>query len=121
MRVTHDDKLINGENFSNQPGEMAVLHYRVQFSTPGRYYVWVRAYSSGPEDNSIHAGLDGVGPASGARMQWCESKNAWRWESRQRTEKNHCGEPGKIYLDVTTAGWHTVSFSMREAGFQFDQ
>jgi arylsulfatase A-like enzyme len=120
-RVTHADKLINGENFSNKPGEMAVLHYRVQFSTPGRYYVWARAYSSGPEDNSIHAGLDGVWPESGARMQWCEGKNTWRWESRQRTEKNHCGEPGKIYLDVTTAGWHTVSFSMREDGFQFDQ
>jgi hypothetical protein len=42
-RVTHDDKLINGENFSNKPGEMAVLHYRVRFTTPGRYYVWARA------------------------------------------------------------------------------
>lgn len=120
-RRTHDDKLINGENFSNKPGEMAVLHYRVNFTTPGRYYVWVRAYSSGAEDNSIHVGLDGAWPESGARMQWCDGKNSWRWDSKQRTEANHCGEPGKIYLDVTTAGVHTISFSMREDGFAFDQ
>lgn len=120
-RVTHDDKLIHGQNFTNKPGEMAVLHYRVKFTTPGRYYVWVRAYSSGAEDNSIHVGLDGAWPESGARMQWCEGKNAWRWESKQRTPENHCGEAGKIYLEVTTAGEHTVSFSMREDGFAFDQ
>jgi hypothetical protein len=51
MRVTHEDTLTHGENFSNKPGEMAAPHYRVQFSTPGRYYVRARAYSSGPEDS----------------------------------------------------------------------
>ncbi|MFN0122954.1 MAG: hypothetical protein ACKV2V_20835 [Blastocatellia bacterium] len=120
-RVTHDDKLIHGENFSNKPGEMAVLHDRVKFATPGRYDVWARAYSTGAEDNSIHVGLDGAWPERGARMQWRQGKKSWRWESRQRTGKNHCGEPGKIYLDVASAGEHTVSFSMREDGFQFDQ
>jgi hypothetical protein len=120
-RRTHDDKLIHGENFSNVPGEMAVLHYRVYFHTPGRYYVWARAYSTGAEDNSIHVGLDGVWPESGARMQWCEGKNTWRWESKQRTAQNHCGEPGRIYLDIATPGLHTISFSMREDGFEFDQ
>jgi hypothetical protein len=120
-RVTHDDKLIHGENFSNKPGEMAVLHYRVKFATAGRYYVWARAYSSGAEDNSIHVGLDGAWPESGARLQWCEGKNSWRWESKQRTPENHCGEAGKIYLEVASPGEHTVSFSMREDGFAFDQ
>jgi hypothetical protein len=58
-RMTHDDALINGENFSNKPGLLAVLNYKINFSTPGRYYVWARAYSTGSEDNGIHVGLNG--------------------------------------------------------------
>jgi len=120
-RRTHADKLIGGENFSNEPGKMAVLSYWVHFNTPGRYYVWVRAYSTGSEDNGLHVGIDGSWPASGQRLQWCDGKNSWRWESKQRTQKEHCGEPYKIYLDVTAPGLHAVSFSMREDGFEFDK
>jgi len=61
---------------------MAVLTYNVHFSTPGRYYVWARAYSTGSEDNGLHVGLNGDWPASGQRMQWCQGKNNWRWESK---------------------------------------
>jgi len=120
-RRTHADKLTSGENFSNEPGRMAVLSYPVQFNTPGRYYVWVRAYSTGSEDNGLHVGLDGAWPESGRRLQWCEGKKTWRWESKQRTEKTHCGEPYKIYLDIKDAGLHIISFSMREDGFEFDK
>ncbi len=120
-RRTHDDKLVAGENFSNTPGAMAVVHYPIRFTTPGRYHVWVRAYSTGPEDNGIHVGINGTWPESGRRMQWCEGKNAWTYASKQRTEKVHCGEPGLIYLDVKEPGVHTVSFSMREDGFDFDK
>lgn len=120
-RRTHADKLIGGENFMNQAGKMAVLDYEVKFDQPGRYYVWVRAYSTGSEDNGIHVGLNGEWPASGQRMQWCQGKHQWKWESRQRTAKQHCGVPHAIYLDVPTAGEHTVHFSMREDGFEFDQ
>ncbi len=84
-RATHDDELIRGENFTNEPGAMAIIEYDVEITNPGRYFVWVRAYSTGPEDNGIHVGLDGVWPASGRRMQWCEGKNAWTWASKQRT------------------------------------
>lgn len=119
-RRTHDDVLVAGENFSNVPGEMAILNYEVKFNTPGRYYVWVRAYSTGSEDNGIHVGIDGQWPGSGQRMQWCKGKNQWTWESKQRTQEVHCGEPQLIYLDVETIGVHTISFSMREDGFEFD-
>ena len=71
-RRTHQDKLIKGENFSSQPGKLAVVSYRVHFTTPGRYYVWVRAYSTGTEDNGLHVGIDGTWPATGQRLQWCE-------------------------------------------------
>ena len=120
-RRNHSEKLIKGQNFSNEPGKLAVLTYKVHFQNAGRYYVWVRAFSSGSEDNGLHVGIDGTWPESGQRMQWCEGKNSWRWESRQRTEKEHCGEPHKIFLDVPTVGVHEIHFSMREDGFEFDR
>ena len=76
-RVTHDDKLIQGENFSPEPGKMAVVSYKVKFKNPGKYYVWVRAFSTGTEDNGIHVGINGQWPESGQRMQWCDGKNEW--------------------------------------------
>lgn len=120
-RRTHKDKLIKGENFSPEPGKIAVVHYRVHFTTPGRYYVWVRAYSTGSEDNGLHVGIDGTWPASGQRMQWCKGKNTWRWDSMQRTAKKHCGVPYQIFLDVKKPGEHIIHFSMREDGFEFDK
>ncbi|SOE20063.1 hypothetical protein SAMN06298216_0564 [Spirosomataceae bacterium TFI 002] len=119
-RVTHDDKLIDGLNFTNQGGKIAVLHYKVKISTPGRYYVWVRAFSTGSEDNGLHVGYDGNWPEHGQRMQWCEGKNTWTWGSSQRTAEVHCGVPKQIYLDINTAGVHEIQFSMREDGFEFD-
>lgn len=120
-RTTHDDKLTVGENFSNRAGEMAVLHYKIYINNPGKYYVWVRAYSTGTEDNGIHVGIDNSWPASGQRMQWCEGKNQWTWDSKQRTQEIHCGEPELIYLEIQEAGEHEIQFSMREDGFEFDK
>ncbi len=120
-RRSDKDKLIPGENFSNEPGKMAVLHYRVHFNTPGRYYVWVRAYSTGAEDNGLHVGIDGTWPESGRRMQWSEGKNSWRWDCKQRTNEKHTGEPMQIWLDVKKPGEHEILFSMREDGFEFDR
>lgn len=120
-RVTHSDKLIKGENFSNKAGEVGVLHYKVRINNPGRYYVWVRAFSSGSEDNGIHVGLNGEWPEHGQRMQWCDGKNKWTWESKQRTKEVHCGIPKEIYLDIEKAGVHDIQFSMREDGFEFDK
>ncbi len=120
-RVTHSDELIQGENFSNKPGELAILHYKVKINEPGRYYVWVRAYSTGSEDNGIHVGLNGEWPEHGQRMQWCDGKNEWSWASKQRTKEEHCGVPHEIYLDIPNSGIHDIQFSMREDGFEFDK
>lgn len=120
-RRDHSDPLVRGENFSPQPGKLAILKYKVHFKTTGRYYVWARAYSTGSEDNGLHVGVDGTWPETGQRMQWCQGKRTWRWESKQRTEQEHCGEPHKIYLDIQTPGEHVIQFSMREDGFEFDK
>ena len=120
-RVTHADNLVHGENFSNEPGKMAIVHYPVQFNSPGRYYVWVRALSTGGEDNGLHVGINNTWPDSGQRMQWCDGKGYWTWASKQRTKEEHCGIPHAIYLDIDKAGVHNVQFSMREDGFEFDK
>ena len=120
-RKTHGDELLKGENFSDEPGQMAVLNYRVRFDQPGRYYVWARGFSVGTEDNSLHVGLNGDWPEHGRRMQWCEGKNEWTWSNAQRTEANHCGEPHGIYLDVAEPGVHTLAIAMREDGVAIDQ
>lgn len=108
-------------SFSNTAGQVAIINYKVKFTNPGKYFVWVRAHSTGSEDNGVHVGIDGAWPASGQRMQWCSGKNQWTWESKQRTGANHCGEPEKIFINVPTAGVHTISFSMREDGFEMDK
>jgi len=108
-------------NFSDDPGQMAILHYKVNINKPGRYYIWVRAYSTGSEDNGLHVGFSGTWPAHGQRMQWCDGKNNWTWGSKQRTEAAHCGVPKEIYLDIDKAGLHDIQFSMREDGFEMDK
>lgn len=120
-RITHDDALVRGENFTENPGTMAVVHYKVKFKNPGRYYVWARAMCTGGEDNGIHVGMDGEWPESGKRIQWCAGRNRWTWSSNQRTNEVHCGVPYSIYLDVAEAGIHEIQFSMREDGFEFDK
>ena len=103
-RKTHDDPLIHGENFSSEPGKLAVLNYRVEFPKAGRYYVWVRAFSTGTEDNGLHVGINGSWPEHGQRMQWCEGKHGWRWECAQRTKEKHCGVPMENLSGCRTPG-----------------
>lgn len=119
-RKNHSEKLIKGENFINEPGEMAVLSYKINFQTPGRYYVWARIFSTGTEDNGVHVGIDGKWPESGQRMQWT-AKRHWAWGSKQRTEEVHVGVAGILFLNIDNPGEHVIQFSMREDGFEFDQ
>jgi hypothetical protein len=53
-------------------------------------------------------------------MQWT-GENKWVWGSKQRTDEVHTGVPGILFLEVEQAGEHTIQFSMREDGFEFDQ
>ena len=120
-RVTHSDKLIPGENFFSTPGTGGIVSYKVKINNPGKYYVWVSAFSTGAEDNGLHVGIDGQWPESGQRIQLCSGKGKWTWSSAQRVPSNHCGIPMNIYLDIKEAGEHIISFSMREDGFELDR
>lgn len=119
-RRSHDDKLVQGENFINEGGKIAVLAYKFSVAQPGRYYVWVRAYSTTSEDNGLHFGLNGQWPASGARWQTVK-KNGWHWDCKQRTEQVHIGVPMQLWLDIAKPGEHELLMSMREDGIEVDQ
>lgn len=69
----------------------------------------------------MHVGLNEEWPESGARIQWCEDKNQWKWSSAQRMPDNHCGTPNSIFLIFETPGEYIISFSMREDGFEMDR
>lgn len=120
-RSNHHEPLVRNDNFTNNAGTMAVLSYPVYFETPGRYYAWARAYSTGSEDNGVHLGINGQWPASSQRLQLCEGKHAWTWSSAQRVNTNHCGTPNTIYIDIPHKGVHTIMVSMREDGFELDK
>ncbi|AWB66152.1 hypothetical protein C2869_06745 [Saccharobesus litoralis] len=120
-RANHSEALIIGENFSSEPGTVAVLTYPVYFAQAGTYYVWARAYSTGSEDNGVHIGLNGQWPETSQRLQLCDGKHVWTWSSAQRVPDNHCGTPRTITLEVPAPGVHTVMISMREDGFELDK
>jgi len=119
-RATANQKLIQGENFTDTAGLMTILHYKVQINTPGPYYVWGRVFSTGPEDNGMHIGFDGQWPASGQRWQTVQ-KQQWGWDCKQRTAEVHTGVPMQLFLDIEKAGEHEIMISMREDGFELDK
>ena len=119
-RRSHDDKLIQGENFANEAGKMAILSYRVHFHTPGTYWLWARAFTTTSEDNGLHFGIDGTWPATGQRWQTV-TRNRWHWESKQRTEAVHTGVPEILTLEVKEIGQHTIHVCMREDGIELDR
>lgn len=120
-RVSHGDELQPYVNYWADTPKGPKIYYTLDIPVPGRYYVWVKALSTGTEDNGIHVGFDNQKPLTGKRIQWCGRKDVWAWSSAQRVPENHCGVPKTIYLDIPTAGAHDIVFYAREDGFEIDQ
>jgi len=53
------------------------LDYRVIFRQTGRYYVWVRKYSTGGLNDSCHVGLSGAATATSDRIDAFADPNIW--------------------------------------------
>jgi hypothetical protein len=119
--VTDDDRAIDGLNLGLHPGSVAVLCYKVNFSQPGRYYVWTRMRSDDEEDNTLNAGLNDEWHASGKCLQFQKHTKAWQWGNVIRDPKGPAFPRLPAWLDVPTAGVHTVMYSMREDGCCFDR
>ena len=89
------------------------LKYNVQFSTTGTYYVWLRGLGPTTNDDSIHAGVDGTGPASADRLS--SFQTSWTW-SRTTSDAS-----APATLTISSLGLHTIHLWMREDGFIADK
>ncbi|ABX03583.1 MAG TPA: hypothetical protein DEF47_17495 [Herpetosiphon sp.] len=89
------------------------LDYRVKFTTPGTYYVWLRGWADSGGDNSVHLGLNGQQSSSSDKMT-LPIFSAWRW-FRDTTD----GVPSTI--TIPSAGVYTLNLWMREDGFRVDR
>lgn len=122
-RVTHADEFGPPTAMWNQPGAGPKASYPMNFPEAGRYYVHLRAFSTGTEDNGIHIGLNNEWPDSGARMQFCTAGKGWSWSGRQRDSggMGSCGAKKTIWITVEEAGEHVFMISGREDGFEVDR
>jgi hypothetical protein len=88
------------------------LDYRVNFLTTGTYQVWVRGIGPSGDDDSVHSGIDGTGPASADRLSGFTTALSWRKTTL---------DGANATINVTTPGLHTINIWMREDGFQADK
>lgn len=88
------------------------LVYNVMFTTTGTYYVWIRGSGPTGSDDSVHAGIDGTGPATADRISGFPT--TWGW--KQTTMDGPAAT-----LVVSTAGLHTIRVWMREDGVRVDK
>jgi len=89
------------------------MQYRVQFTTTGTYYVWLRAWAIDTNDNSVHVGLNGQASPTADRMS-VGTYGSWAWV---RTTMD--GPVATIV--VSSAGTHTLNVWMREDGIRIDR
>lgn len=85
------------------------INYRVNFTTVGTYYIWLRGGGASVRDDSVHLGIDGTVPSTSDNISGFSDALAW---SRGSTPAS---------ISVTTPGLHTVSLYMREDGFTVDK
>ncbi len=113
MEATPNSGLNNGGTtwVSTQPE----LQYAVIFSTNLTHYVWVRAYASNGNDDSVHAGIDGTTNTAAAITLVASQYNAWSWTT------NRTGFTAPPTVTPTTNGLHTFSLWMREDGMRVDR
>jgi hypothetical protein len=115
-----NNAIFPGENLSDGTQPMAVLHYRVHFSKPGRYYIWSRIRSNDEEDNTMAAGVDDTWPESAKTLQFKKHTMKWQWNSENRLSRTPW-KIGRSCLEIPASGIHDVQFSMREDGHEFDR
>lgn len=88
------------------------LDFPIKFSTTGTYQVWLRGYAANGDDDSVHVGLDGVGPTSSDRITTFATSPSW-------TKATMDGPVATIV--VSTPGVHTLNLWMREDGLSVDR
>jgi hypothetical protein len=90
------------------------LQYRIKFTTPGTYYVWLRAEADSQQDNSVHVGLNGQALTTSDRMTLSKT-GTWQWT------KNTMDGSQLATISIPSAGIYTLNVWMREDGLRLDR
>jgi lysophospholipase L1-like esterase len=110
MEATPNDGTGITSNYTTTSPEIS---FSVNFVTTGTYYIWIRGAAPSGADDSLHAGLDGTGPASADKITGFTT--GWVWK---RTTMD-ASAPATI--SVSSAGVHTFHLWMREDGLKVDR
>ena len=112
VKVTNADEA-GSDNVWPIPGQGPQVQFDINIAQAGTYAVYVRAYSTGEFDDTIHVGFDGIWPLSGANINTCSTRDTWIW--------TQCANTDAPTIKIPTSGTHTIQFAGRDDGFEFDQ
>lgn len=112
LRAEPDNGVYYDTNYTTQAPEAI---YRVRFSTPGVYYVWLRGNSPSVASDSVNVGLDGAAVTTGERLSQFPAGGGWAWSNMAMDNVY------RITLNIASAGIHTIHVWMREDGFAMDK
>ena len=88
------------------------IDFVVNFTRTGTHYLWLRGIAANGNDDTCHAGLDGLLPATSDKLTGFTP--SWSW-----TRKTVDGPVAT--LNVPTTGLHTFTIWMREDGLVLDK
>ncbi len=109
MQALPNSGTVNNTGYvSNSPR----LDYDVDFVTTGTHYIWIRAWGSGGNDDSCHAGLDGQ------EIDTCDRLSGW---NGSYTWSNATMDGPRSTFEVTNVGVYTLNIWMREDGIIIDK
>ena len=106
--LPNDGEIIHSDLLASSPR----LDYRLLFQEAGTNYVWVRAYSSGWYDDSLHIGLDQTEMPNGMKVSVTHGTLGWNSNTLDGV---------RISVTVPTPGEHTLNVWMREDGCLLDR
>ncbi len=117
------DPKLWGENAGRYGGDLAIVEYDIKFTTTGRFYLWTRIRSNDQEDNTLSGGIDNTWPDLSYILQHNVFTGEWDWNDSARFVFQPPKGDGtnKVFYDIKEAGLHTIMFSMREDGAEFDR
>jgi unsaturated chondroitin disaccharide hydrolase len=110
MRPEPDNNVTIDTSYTTKSPEMS---YKVQITKTGKYYIWLRGYAQNSDSNTVHLGLDGQAFASSDKVA-TGSYGSWLWLSGSL-------DSGVTFLEINSAGAHTINVWMREDGFRLDR
>jgi len=104
-------------NQTDVTGYSPQVNYTVNFATTGTFYIWIRGRAglstgSRGQDDSVHLGFDGVQQTNAGGITGFGDN--YSWGSNSTTG-------GRVTVNVTTPGEHTLNLWMREDGVAIDK